>query len=210
MKIIDSGNDYWETRQEEFDYTAELISNRDGLNLEFGVFEGYSINNLSKKLPDLHFYGFDSFEGLPEDWKHGTKDRSIGHFSLGGKPPIVNKNVTLIKGFFDKTLDPFLKRQSLLKMNFLHIDSDLYSSAKYILNTLSENRVDMKQCVIRFDDFCDWRLRYGIEDRRKPRMPYTNWRNGEYKAFQEWVREYNISYQTLARNWDKSFYVMID
>ena len=39
-----------------------------GLNLEFGVFKGVTISAVAKARPDLIFHGFDSFEGLPEDW----------------------------------------------------------------------------------------------------------------------------------------------
>ena len=48
---------------------AFSLSQKDGLNLEFGVFSGRTINHLSSEYPDLKFYGFDSFEGLPESWR---------------------------------------------------------------------------------------------------------------------------------------------
>lgn len=209
MKIIDSGKDFWETRDEEFDFIADLISKKRGLNLEFGVFEGKSINYLSEKLPNKKFVGFDSFEGLPEDWIHGTKNRKKGHFTLNGKLPEVNKNVTLIKGFYDSTLEPFLKETKSKKISYLHLDSDLYSSTKYVLTTLTKYSMNMKDCIVRFDDFCDWRYDQGVKDKRSPRMPYTNWKNGDYKAWNEWVEENNIEYEEIARNWDKSYIVRI-
>jgi hypothetical protein len=39
-----------------------------GNALEFGVSDGYSINYLARLAPGMHFYAFDSFEGLKEDW----------------------------------------------------------------------------------------------------------------------------------------------
>lgn len=65
-----------------------------GLFLEFGVFEGYSINFFAERMNN-EIHGFDSFEGLPENWvTHGTK----GEFSLEGKAPKVRSNVTLHPG----------------------------------------------------------------------------------------------------------------
>src|SRR5215203_4484526 len=51
--------------------------------LEFGVFEGYSIEYISRMYKDQNsrFYGFDSFTGLPEDW---FKTMGQGMFNVGG------------------------------------------------------------------------------------------------------------------------------
>ena len=48
----------------------EQISD-DGLILEFGVYSGDTINHIAKQLPNRKVHGFDSFEGLPENWKAG-------------------------------------------------------------------------------------------------------------------------------------------
>jgi hypothetical protein len=65
---------------------------------------------------NLMVYGFDSFEGLPEDWAIGVMngkedtDRFIRGktFDLRGNLPVVRPNVRLLKGWFDKTLPEFL------------------------------------------------------------------------------------------------------
>ena len=59
--------------------------------LEFGVFDGTSINNFAKILKNKKIYGFDSFYGLKEDWS-GT-DVEQGFFNLNGKMPKVKNNV---------------------------------------------------------------------------------------------------------------------
>ena len=60
------------------------IAIKDGLHLEFGVYKGDSINRFAGLSPDVIWYGFDSFEGLPEAWTLGAKK---GAFSVGGRLP---------------------------------------------------------------------------------------------------------------------------
>ena len=94
------------------------------LVLEFGVFSGRSINHLAATVGDEHLvHGFDSFEGLPEFWRDGY---AAGAFAVG-ELPIVARNVRLVKGWFDQTLQPFLDENSGL-VALVHIDCDLYSS----------------------------------------------------------------------------------
>ena len=76
-----------------------------GLNLEFGVFSGETINHMAKLRPDMKFTGFDSFEGLPEDMDTGEKLVPAKVFDRGGEPPEVEDNVTLVKGWFDDTIN---------------------------------------------------------------------------------------------------------
>jgi hypothetical protein len=42
----------------------------DGHFLEFGVASGTTINHISSQVSE-QVHGFDSFEGLPEDWRPG-------------------------------------------------------------------------------------------------------------------------------------------
>src|SRR5258706_686387 len=77
-----------------------------GLIMEFGVFDGTSLTKIAASTEqDVH--GFDSFEGLPEDWTHFQKK---GRFSLSGVLPELSaaNNVTLHKGWFEDTLPRFL------------------------------------------------------------------------------------------------------
>ena len=67
-----------------------------GLHCEFGVHQALQLNYLAKAKPNQDWYGFDSFEGLQENWKGGYFGK--GHFSLNGKFPKVEKNITLING----------------------------------------------------------------------------------------------------------------
>jgi hypothetical protein len=159
--------------------------------LEFGVFRGGSLNWLaqwSRGRNDPRVFGFDSFEGLPEEWvRTKTGERyDAGHFALAGLPPVV-PGVTLVPGFFDATLPGWLARHTG-PVAFLHNDSDLYSSTIYTLTVLNDRIVP--GTVIVFDELCDWR------DSGK----YDNWVEGEWKALREWMATFNRRVVVLSRN----------
>ena len=58
------------------------ITLQNGHILEFGVFSGGTINYLAKKMPTKIIYGFDSFQGLPENWRDGFP---VGKFNKIGR-----------------------------------------------------------------------------------------------------------------------------
>ena len=147
------------------------------LFLEFGTWQGNSINHFSSRLVNRIFYGFDSFEGLKEDWAGFSLP--AGHFDLKGVLPVVNKNVKLVKGWFDATLPGFLN-ENKGEIAFLHIDCDTYESTKYVLETLKSRIVSGTDVL--FDEY----------------IGYPNWELGEYQAFQEFIKESNVRYTYLA------------
>lgn len=151
----------------------------DTLWLEFGVASGYTINYISRFTND-NVFGFDSFEGLPEKWRDGF---DVGAFSRGGHLPEVNHNVVLIKGWFNETLEDFIKTQNK-KVSFIHMDADLYSSTKYILNTLKDY-IDT-DCVIVFDELVNY--------------PGFDGDTGELKAFYEFINENEVDYEWIGMN----------
>jgi len=141
----------------------------DRIICEFGVFTGGSINHVSK-MTDKTVFGFDSFEGLPERWRDGC-DR--GMFAVPQLPK-VRKNVTLVKGLFHDTIPVFLSQQKGA-VGFLHIDSDLYSSAKTVFDLLGERL--RPGTVIVFDDYFN----------------YPAWEDGEFKAFMEFLERSKLA-----------------
>ena len=160
----------------------------EGMVLEFGVFKGESINFISSLLAERTVYGFDSFEGLPEDWHAGGEK---GTFDLHGNMPTVNSNVQLIKGWFDKTLRFFLNDHEEV-CSFIHIDCDIYSSTKTVLSALRSRIVP--GTVILFDDY----------------FAGPEWKLHEHKAFIEFVHENNIVYKYLGyanENTDGGYYI---
>jgi hypothetical protein len=147
----------------------------DGLFLEFGVFRGDSINNIARRTKET-VHGFDSFEGLPEDWRPGM---GKGVFDVEGKLPPVEPNVILHKGWFDQTLPAFCA-QVHGDVAFLHVDSDLYTSADTIFTCL-RNRI-REGTVILFDEYFN----------------IPGWRKHEFRAFQEFISTTGYSYRYLG------------
>ena len=144
-----------------------------GYWMEFGVYKALTITSIagyrSKKLAAaanagvfpasfegyqaLRVLGFDSFRGLPEDWRdvwRKTEDgkavrvaakQSRGLFSLGGKPPALPADLQhAIKweiGWYNETLPRFLEAHPSGNVTFVHVDCDLYSSTKTVLDQLA-------------------------------------------------------------------------
>ena len=105
--------------------------NNEYYYLEFGVYKGGTANFFSKYVKKL--YAFDSFEGLSEDWI--GKGAPKGTFNLNKKIPKLNSNVEPIIGWVEDTLDDFLKKHNP-KINFVHMDFDIYSPTKFTLKKL--------------------------------------------------------------------------
>lgn len=146
----------------------------NGLILEFGVAGGVTARIIGANAAPRTVHGFDSFEGLPGDWA-GTADRK-GSYTQHGKLPKVPANVKLHKGWFDQTLPGFLA-QNPGPVSFVNMDADVYDSTKYVLDQLvSRFRVGT---VIHFDEYYN----------------YPNWREHEYKAWQEIVKAHAIEYR---------------
>ncbi len=145
-----------------------------GLFLEFGVREAQTLNWIAK-LTKRRVYGFDSFEGLPEDWLSNVRR---GAFKVQALPE-VRENVTLVKGLFDDSLPRFLAEHSE-PVAFVHIDSDLYSSAVSVFTHLAPRIV--AGTVIAFDEFFN----------------YPGWQGGEYRAFMEFVAARKVRYTYLG------------
>lgn len=165
------------SRNEVLDHALDWLPN-EGLVCEFGVFEGESANYLARRLQHRQIFGFDSFEGLPEAWR---PDFEAGMFSTGGSLPSVEPNVTLIKGWFDATVPSFAD-QHTGPAAMLHIDCDLYSSTKCVLNHLGD-RLGAGAILV-FDEFFN----------------YPGWEEHEFRAFSEFVHAKSLAYECLAYN----------
>ncbi|MDC0718581.1 TylF/MycF/NovP-related O-methyltransferase [Nannocystis bainbridge] len=138
-------------RFEIYEQIARELGEARVLYLEFGVHRGESIARWSELLqgPGCRLVGFDSFEGLPEDWT--AIDRK-GTFSTGGAAPALSDpRVSFVKGWFDATLPAFEvpPHERLV----LHFDADLYSSTRTALQAF-EPHMSVGTYLI-FDEFAD-------------------------------------------------------
>jgi hypothetical protein len=147
----------------------------NGLYCEFGVFTGATINHIASKTSHT-IHGFDSFEGLPETWITGAPKGSFAVSAL----PQVRANVKLHKGWFDQSV-PVWAQSNPGPIEFLHMDADLYSSTKTVFDLLGD-RI-RPGTVIQFDDYFN----------------YPGWQSdGEYKAFEEFVRARRVTFEYLG------------
>lgn len=148
----------------------------NGIIAEFGVFKGTTIRAIARKFKNRQIFGFDSFEGFPND---GRKDWNQ-NFSLNGDMPIVPNNVTLIKGFFEDTLPVFISNRKGGHFSLLHIDCDIYSSTKTIFTKCRD--MIRPGCLIIFDEL----------------LHYNGFLDNELLAFYEFVTENELGFEWVA------------
>jgi O-methyltransferase len=125
------------------DYAGEYLDlNSVVTYLEFGVSAGHTIRKWTARFINsgTRLIGFDSFQGLPEDWPVGA-GRIIrkGDFSTGGVLPQIDDNrVSFVIGWFQNTVPAFFAdpATSLAGKVLVHYDADLYSSTLFLLTYL--------------------------------------------------------------------------
>lgn len=126
---------------------------REGDYYEFGVFKGYAFLHAQHEarrlgLDSMRFFGFDSFEGLPE--VDGVDATAHGEFYKGqyacGKDEVVRNldargvdwdRTFLVEGYFDRSLTAELRARHQMKPAAVAlVDCDLYSSTRDVLQFL--------------------------------------------------------------------------
>jgi O-methyltransferase len=139
-------------RYELYQYVSDKLNlkNEGIIYLEFGVCGGHSfkwwLNNCISI--ESRFYGFDTFEGLPEKW---------GTFSKGdmaaGIPDFSDNRATFVKGLFQESVPVFLKEYDLATVTrrIVHLDADLFSSTLYALTSIAPYL--RKGDILIFDEF---------------------------------------------------------
>lgn len=151
-------NDWY---QKDWDYNRreklyDAVCTQEGLDegaidyFEFGVCSGYSFKLWLEKNKNegSSFYGFDTFEGLPE---------AYGHYKAGEMNfPIESLNITdkrakLHKGLFQDTLIPFLESYSSSNRKIIHMDADIFSSTLFVFSQM--HRFLNSGDIIMFDEF---------------------------------------------------------
>jgi len=166
----------FKTREALWDF-ALARAPKEGLCVEFGVWNGHSINHFARRLGARRIFGFDSFEGLQEDWSGSGAPK--GTFDRGGVLPPVEANVTLVKGWFDATIPPFLASNPG-SFAFVHIDCDTYPATRAALAEIGPRLA--VGTVIVFDEY----------------FGYRGWRQGEHKAWREYAERARVSADYVA------------
>jgi hypothetical protein len=165
----------------------------DELLLDLGVWIGWSTRLISDA-SGRQVYGFDTFEGLVEDWQMDDQ-RLIksGTFSLSepwaqramhetgvsirdGLPAALGRKVQFIRGSTYETLSPFLADRPGAPIALFHMDLDTYESCLHALETCKDRFVEGS--ILVFDEYLVT--------------------NGEMLAFFEFQRQYELEWRYRA------------
>jgi hypothetical protein len=167
--------------------SAELL-------LDLGVWIGWS-TRLTSEASGRAVYGFDTFEGLVEDWQ--IEDQFLikqGTFSLSdplakrfihdtgmslqdGVPAALGRKVQFVKGSTYDTLTPFLAERPAAPIRLFHMDLDTYESCLHGLETCKDHFVEGS--ILVFDEYLVT--------------------NGEMRAFFEFQSHYELEWR--YRSW---------
>jgi O-methyltransferase len=170
----------------------EVSNMPQGYYMEFGILNGEGIVEAYRQLRGVvgHYYGFDSFEGLPELDEQDKKGKEFSpHFTPGNFKSLrreavysqlqactrmTSDELTLVEGYFDKVL-PGLDKEKFREKGVplcVYIDCDLYSSTIQVLDFIDD--LVVPGTWILFDDY--WHYR------GSPQM-------GEQKAMRDWINK---------------------
>ncbi|HEX8279538.1 MAG TPA: TylF/MycF/NovP-related O-methyltransferase [Segetibacter sp.] len=143
--------------------------------LEFGVAGGESFNWFMTKNShfDSRFYGFDTFDGLPEDWGPFKKGAFSNNNTL---PGIKDSRGKFFKGLFQQTVPLFLAELDNNRRNVLMMDADLWSATLFALTSLAPFLKNGD--IIFFDEFV---------------VP-----THEFKAFLDFTQSHYLNLELLA------------
>ncbi|TQC45288.1 class I SAM-dependent methyltransferase [Rhodococcus sp. WS4] len=148
----------------------------EGMALEFGVASGTTLRIIVEQLKDAEHevFGFDVFSGLPQTWRTGFP---AGEFAQESVPQV--RGAQLVPGLFEDTLSGFLEEHPG-PVSFVHLDADLYSSTKSVLDRLEHRLV--AGTVIVFDEFFN----------------FPGWQEHEYLAWTEFVDRTGVGFEYLS------------
>ncbi len=170
----------YDDREGMFDFVFNEfnLSTKKLVYLEFGVAGGNSFNKFLtlNSNPTSRFYGFDTFEGLPENWGSFFKKGDMSY----NVPELKDNRAKYIKGLFQDSLVPFLndKSQELTSadLRIIHLDADLYSATIFSLSLLYPYL--KKGDILFFDEYS---------------VPMH-----EFKAFKEFTENFYVKYKPLT------------
>jgi hypothetical protein len=190
----------------------------DELLLDLGVWIGWSTRLISDAC-DRTVYGFDTFEGLVEDWQ--VDDQTVvkrGAFSLSdpfaqrfirdtgvslhdGLPARLGRKVQFIRGSTYETLAPFLADRPATPIRLFHMDLDTYESCLHALETCKDHFIEGS--ILVFDEYLvtngEMRAFYEFQSQYE-----LEWR---YRAWGLEIMEMNV--EMVAARWKRVVYYLV-
>ena len=154
-----------------FDH-AVVLSDTSRPFYEYGVWMGDSFKYLMQYFKKG--YGFDTFLGLPEDWRSVPK----GAYSSFGKVPNIDGGEFIVGEFQNSLPEFFAKPRSLAGL--INFDADLYASTLCALVN-SKSIIDEKTVLI-FDEF----------------IINSDWEHDEFRALEEFCKANGLDYEVIA------------
>lgn len=149
----------------------------EGSALEFGVWRGETLRLIARTAgPARDVVGFDSFEGLPDDWGNLLPK---GHFRTPVPDFTSEPTVRLEIGRIEDTLPRFLERETR-PFAFVHVDCDLYDTTRFVLECVLPRMP--RGAVLVFDEY------YG----------YPSYADHEHRAWREVRDRAAISARPIA------------
>jgi hypothetical protein len=146
-----------------------------GLALEFGVAAGTTLEIIAEAVAgDRLVVGFDAFIGLPEAWRTGYPAGEFAH-----EPPSEIPGASVVTGLFEDTLPGFLGETDE-PIVFMHLDADLYSSTRTVLDLVGERLAP--DAVVVLDEFFN----------------YPGWQRHEFRAWNEFIARTGRTFEYLA------------
>lgn len=176
---MSADTDYKVLRQILNDHVDELS---EKWAAEFGVYSGKSLRIIASR---MQVVGFDSFQGLPEDWRPGFpqgKFDDLGVIPQGHAPD----RAMIVPGWFEDTAPKF----PFPPLALVHIDCDLYSSTVTALDAvrpyISEGTIFV------FDEY----------------EGYEGWEQHEAKAWQEFIAKHRIICRSIAQEGEERAFLV--
>jgi hypothetical protein len=142
--------------------------------VEFGTGTGETTRMIAEVLPVI---SFDSFEGLPEDWRPNFPAGRFGDLTMPTDIP----GATIVPGWFKDTVVGYDWPDSIA---LVHMDCDLYSSTKTALDSIGP--YIEPGCIIVFDEF------HGFSDDLMGEVP------GEQQAWREFVGKSGLVWEVIG------------
>ncbi len=164
---------------------ALSLAPSEGMALEFGVYNGRTLKVITEARKHNKVFGFDSFQGLPEDWRSNILE---GTFATEQLPDVAGAE--LVVGWFHDTLADFLADHPG-PVAFLHLDADLYSSTVTVLEHVGPRL--RPGSIIVFDEYFN----------------YPGWEQHEHRAWREFVAKTGIQCQYIAYTFNHEQVVVV-